>query len=111
MFDASGVSRSTENGAAIDTSGDLNGKTFDTVVKFAEIIKDEPATTACVINRAFSYGTERMPTAEERTWLATVQSELTQNGVKWRDLMRRVTLNPDFYTMPVGASQRADAAR
>ena len=74
---------------------------------FAEIIKDEPATTSCLINRAFSYGTARMPTAEERTWLTGVQSELRTAGVKWRELMRRIALNLDFYTIPTGETQTA----
>ena len=33
-----------------------------------------------------------------------------KSGVKWRDLMRRLTQNPEFYTVvPVAAEQRADA--
>lgn len=107
VFDASGVHRTTENGAPIDTSGDFNGKPFDGIARFAEIIKDEPATTSCLINRAFSYGTARLPTAEERTWLTGVQSELRTAGVKWRELMRRIALNLDFYTIPAGETQTA----
>jgi hypothetical protein len=53
-----------------------------------------------VINRAYSYGTERLPSAAERTWLANTTTELTKNGVKWREMMRRIALNPDFYTIP-----------
>ena len=104
VFDASGVYRTTENGAPIDTSGELSGEAYDGLTELAEILRDEPAVTSCLINRAFSYGTARRPTREERAWLNGVSSELTNNGVKWRDLMRRIAQNPDFYTIPADKS-------
>jgi hypothetical protein len=103
-FDTASEFRTTENGALIDASGDLNGQKFDGIPQLAQVLKDNPATTACLITRTFSYGKESMPTADERTWLASLQSDLTKDGVKWRELMRRITLNPDFYTNPVAAS-------
>jgi hypothetical protein len=108
-FDASGVSRTVENGAAIDPSGEFNGKPFKNFAEFAQIIKEEPGTTACVISRAFSYGTQRMPTGEDQEWLNGVQQDLRAKGVKWRELMRRITLNPAFYTVQAGETQKADA--
>jgi Protein of unknown function (DUF1592)/Protein of unknown function (DUF1588)/Protein of unknown function (DUF1595)/Protein of unknown function (DUF1587) len=99
-FDTASEFRTTENGATIDASGDINGKHFDGMRQLADAIKDDPATTACVITRAFSYGSERKPTEQERTWLASVQTDLTKSGVKWRELARRISVNPDFYTIP-----------
>jgi hypothetical protein len=99
-FDASGMYRTAENGAPIDASGDFNGTNFKTIPELAGLIKAAPATTTCVITRAFSYGTERVPTAAERTWIGDQTTDLMKSGVKWRELMRRITLNPDFYTMP-----------
>ncbi len=110
-FDAAGVSRSEENGAPIDASGDFSGKPFKNVVELAAILRDEPAVTSCVVDRAFSFGTARAPLAKEAEWLATVKADLTKNGVKWRDLVRRIALNPDFYTVPAPETQRADAQK
>ena len=98
-FDASGVYRTTENGAPIDTSGEISGNTYDELTGMAEVLRDEPQAASCVINRAFSYGTARAPTRAERTWLGDVQEELSAQGLTWRDLMRRITQNPDFYTV------------
>ena len=109
-FDSSGVARTSENGAPIDVTGDLNGKPFNGVAQLAAILHDDPGTTACMINRAFSYGAARGPTTEEAAWLATVQTDLRAHGVKWRELMRRLTENPAFYNViPAAEAQRADA--
>jgi len=103
-FDTAAEYRRSENGAQIDASGDLSGKPFVGVQQLAQVIRDDPATTACLINRAFSYGTQRKPTAAEQSWLTRLQGQLSQSGVRWRDLMRDITLNPDFYTDVVPAN-------
>jgi hypothetical protein len=103
-FDTAGGHRTTENGAPIDASGSLSGTEFDGLKQLAEIISRNSATTSCLITRAFSYGTAREPTADERQWLADLQSELQTEGVRWRDLMRQISLSPDFFTVvPVEA--------
>lgn len=43
-FDAAGVSRSEENGAPIDASGDFSGKPFKNVVELSAILRDEPGS-------------------------------------------------------------------
>ena len=104
VFDAAGGYRTTENGAPIDTSGELNGRTYDGPAGLGEALRDEPRATSCFVERAFSYGAARTPTDDERVWLAGVQSELADGGVKWRALMRRIAQNPDFYTVVPGRS-------
>ena len=96
-FDSSGVARTQENGADIDTSGDLSGKKFEDVPQLMAILRNEPALTKCLVNRTFAYGTARAPTPDDTKWLNTVYDDLSQNGVKWRALMRRIATNPRFY--------------
>jgi hypothetical protein len=102
-FDTAGALRTKENGMPIDGSGELNGKAFVDFKQLAQVIRDDPATTGCMIGRAYSYGTERELTEKEQTWVAQLQSQLSNDGVRWRELMRHITLNPDFYTMPVSS--------
>ena len=106
-FDTAGEFRASENGAAIDASGDLSGKSFNGVEQLAHIIRDDPATTSCLINRVYAYGTDRKPTADEQHWLTGLTSDLSQQGVRWRELMRRMTLNPQFYSLPVSVTLSA----
>jgi hypothetical protein len=102
-FDTAGTTRTTENGVPIDARGELNGKSFVGFKQLAQVLRDDPATTGCLIRRAYSYGTERELTAQERTWVAEMQPQLSRDGVRWRELMRRITLNPEFYTMPASS--------
>ena len=104
VFDAAGGYRTTENGAPIDASGELNGMTYEGPPGLAEALRAEPRATSCFVERAFSYGAARMPTDDERAWLADVQAELADNGLKWRALMRRIAGSPGFYTVVPGAS-------
>ena len=104
VFDAAGGYRTTENGAPIDASGELDGRAYAGPAGLAEALRDEPRAASCFIERAFSYGAARTPTDGERAWLADVETELVEGGVKWRDLMRRIAQHPDFYTVVPGAS-------
>ncbi len=103
VFDTSGVYRTTENGAPIDAGGELNGTPYKEITGLVEILRQEPAVTSCLINRAFSYGAARGPTRDERAWLDELASELRRDGVRWRDLMQRITQQPDFYTLSTDA--------
>lgn len=107
-FDSSGVYRTAENGADIDTTGEFNGKKFGGVVQLAQVIRDDPATTSCFIKRAYAYGTARAPTKAEAKWLADLQTSLP--AVRWRELIRAITTNPDFYTVPLPAPEQKVAS-
>ena len=111
QFDTASGFRTKERGEPIDASGNLNGKPFNGIAELAQVLKDQPSTTACVINRAYSYGTQRKPTAEERKWLTELQAQLNKDGgVRWRDLAHRVTVGPDFFTVPAATTQAAPQA-
>lgn len=103
-FDTAAGFRTTERGEPIDASGSLNNRDFNGIQELAQVLRETPATTSCLINRAFSYGTLRQPSREERAWLTSLQRELSPEGVRWRELMHRITLSPDFYSVPVAAA-------
>jgi Protein of unknown function (DUF1592)/Protein of unknown function (DUF1588)/Protein of unknown function (DUF1595)/Protein of unknown function (DUF1585) len=109
-FDTAAEYRATENGALIDASGEIGSKSFGGIQQLVQLIRDDPATTSCLITRVYSYGTERKPSSQEQTWLTNLQSELSKDGVRWRELMRRITLNPDFYAIPLSAAPLSAAA-
>ncbi len=104
-FNTASEFRTTENGAPIDASGELNGRKFNGVRELAETIKDDPATSSCLIRRAYAYGTQRHTTAEENASLKQLQTELSARGIRWRDLMRSIALDPNFFTNPVDGSR------
>lgn len=101
-FDTAGAYRTTENGAPIDATGSFNGKEYDGLKELAELIAVDPSTTSCLVKRAFAYGVARHPDEQELEWLADIQADLYEEGVKWRELMRRIALNPRFYRTELG---------
>jgi len=100
VFDASGVFRTTENGALIDTSGEWAGQEYGDMRELAALLKEDTTLTSCLVYRAYSYGTAREPNPAELQWLNATHTQLRSEGVRWRDLMNRISRNPDFYTVP-----------
>ena len=105
VFDASGVYRTMENGAPIDTSGEWLGKEYNDVRELARMLKEDPTLTSCLVQRVYNYGTAREPTRAEVQWLNTTHSQLRSEGVRWQELMQRISRNPDFYTVPEAAPE------
>ena len=103
IFDASGVFRNMENGALIDTSGQWLGQEYSDVRELTLMLKKDPTLTSCLVQRAYNYGTAREPTPSEVQWLNSTHSQLRQEGVYWRELLQRISENPDFYTVPEAA--------
>ena len=100
IFDASGVFRNMENGVPIDTSGQWLGQEYSDVRELTIMLKEDPTLTSCLIQRAYNFGTAREPTPAEVQWLNITHSQLRQEGVYWRELLQRISENPDFYTVP-----------
>jgi hypothetical protein len=103
IFDASGVYRNMENGALIDTSGQWLGQEYSDVRELTTMLKEDPTLTSCFVQRAYNYGTAREPTPAEVQWLNTTHSQLRRDGLHWRELLQRISGNPDFYTVPEAA--------
>ena len=52
-FDGAGRFRTTEAGAPIDSSGSLDGKSFNDAEGLGRALHDSPAVTACLVNRVY----------------------------------------------------------
>jgi len=92
--------RKTESGAVIDATGSFNSKNFDGMQELAATLRDDPGISSCIVRRAYSFGTARIPGSEERRWLDSLQKELVASGgIKWRSLARRLALSPEFYAV------------
>ncbi len=98
-FDSAGGYRTEENGAKIDTSGDLSGVKFDGPVGLAKVLHDDPALTSCVAKRVFSYGAGRAPLPGEAEF-ALVQKKFTDSKYNVLELMRQVAMSDALYILP-----------
>ena len=96
-FDGSGAFRTAENGVALDTSGALDGVKFNNASELGKVVRENPATTSCVVDRLVSYGIGRTPVAKERAWVDGLKAAFIKDGHVIPDLMRRIATSPEFF--------------
>jgi hypothetical protein len=98
-FDGAGRYRDTEKGAAIDTSGNFDGKNFETVEGLGQILHDSPAVPACLVRRAFSYATASVVPPSSNALLAELNKGFAKDEFKIRPLLRSIVMHPAFSTV------------
>ena len=108
-FDTTGTFRHDENGAPIDTSGELDGRPFADAAGLGKAVHDSPDAAACLVNRLYSYGVGRHPTPAETFWLGEkMVKAFSGDGYRITDLLRRIATSGAFYR--VAAPKGLDAA-
>jgi hypothetical protein len=110
-FDGSGQFRETEKGAAIDTSGSLDGKAFTDVVGLGKALHDHPALTQCLVKRAYSYGTGGPTSGEDKPLLDLFDQRFAQEGYRLPDLLRSIVLSPAFSEVREAAADAPKPAK
>jgi hypothetical protein len=96
-FDTIGVYRTHENGADIDTSGELDGVKFADAAGLGKAVHGSASATACLVNRLYSYSVGRAPTRPEADWLKTdLGKQFAADGYKLPQLMRRIATSEAF---------------
>ncbi|GAA0310535.1 hypothetical protein GCM10009087_20710 [Sphingomonas oligophenolica] len=95
-FDGIGAFRATENDAAIDASGTLEGAAFNGASGLGKAIANNPAATECVANRALEYTIGRS-TDEEGDALAALEKGFAADGYRLPALMLRLATLPSAY--------------
>lgn len=95
-FDAGGVYRTTENGATIDTSGNLHGVTFENSAELGRVVRDDPTVPGCAVDRAFAYGAGR--TARPQT-LRPIEESFAEDGYRFVELLRAIALSEEFFSV------------
>ena len=109
-FDAVGMFRDEENGAQIDTSGELDGISYDDAVGMGQALRDNPALGPCLVRSLFRYAVGRDPEAGEEALLEYLDERLAFASYRVTELMREVALSDGFRTTsgPREAEQNGD---
>ncbi|MDB5424814.1 MAG: hypothetical protein JWQ29_2230 [Phenylobacterium sp.] len=98
-FDSSGEFRATENGAAIETSGQLDSHKFADAAGLGQAIHDDPQTASCLVERTYGYALGRAPAKADEAFLDALDSGFAKDGYRYPDLLRRIALSEEFYTL------------
>jgi hypothetical protein len=96
-FDGAGQYRLSEGGAAIDSSGDLNGKKFADAKGLAMALHDSPALTSCLVKRVYEYGVGRPTGRDEKPTLTYLEERFAEQKFNFTALLRTIATSSAFY--------------
>ncbi len=108
-FDGAGQFRQSENGAPIDASGEIGGKTFLGAAGLAATLHDDPATASCLVSRAYQYATGRLTGKDERDWMSYLQKSFADDGYRFPELLRRIATSKAFFAVQQSARPANEA--
>jgi len=95
-FDGAGQFRQEENGAPIDTTGNLDGVPFTDVVGLGKALHDNPQLPWCLVRRTFAYATGTRSDANNRRVLEFLSDRFADEGYVFPALLREITLSSAF---------------
>jgi len=107
-FDGDGSYRTAENGAPIDTRGELGGKKFDDSAGLGLAVRNDNATPSCLVDRVLAYSLGRTPVAGESAWRANLKESFAKDGYVVPELMSKIATSPEFFSAapPAPAAQK-----
>jgi len=116
-FDGAGRFRTSENGAEIDLSGELDGSFYDSAKGLSTALRDHPKLPYCLVNRLYAYGTGGpVSLKHDRDTLSYFEQRFGEQGYQVPELLREIALSNAFARVrlpePVGSlvTQQADNA-
>ena len=109
-FDSAGGFRTSENGAAIDTKGEIDGVKYEDALGLAKAVHDSPAATACLLKRVHAYATGRKTTPADNDWIKRLQDGFIADGYKIPALLRRIATDEMLYRVARPQTEAANPA-
>jgi hypothetical protein len=97
----------------IDASGTLDGIPFNDAAGLGRAMRDNPATTSCVVQRLASYALGRNAGGSDKPFVDYLNQSFARDDYDFLELLRRVALSDTFFAVkpPVGASSAVQIAR
>lgn len=106
-FDGVGKYRTTENGEAIDTSGNLDGVEFADETGLEHAVANHAGAQACLVQRLHSYATGRPATRWDRPWISRLNNGFNRSDHSVTKLIRSIALSKEFYAINLPAVSSA----
>ena len=95
-FDGAGAYRTSERGAPIDASGNLDGKTFADVRGLGAALHDHPSLPTCLVERAYSYGSGGPVNDQAKPMLDYLNQQFAAQGYRVPGLLRSIAMSNAF---------------
>jgi hypothetical protein len=95
-FDAIGAYRETDNGHAIDTSGDIDGMAFGDPRELATLLRDLPTASECLVRQLYRYAVAHVETGGEAPVIRQLAASFDAGGRSFPALLRAVVQSDGF---------------
>jgi len=96
-FDAIGRYRDTENGNAIDASGDLDGVKYSGPAGLAQAVADHPNLPSCFVRTLYRQGSGTLEAPEQDPLITALTSQFSTGGYQVRAFLGAL-VNHDAFT-------------
>ncbi len=103
-FDGIGKFRTTENGAPIDASGDLDGDTFRNASELGRAFRNHPRLAPCLVENLYRYAVGREIAETERGLTRRLVEDFRAAGYRVPALLRAIALSEAFRTAPLSSA-------
>ena len=104
-FDAEGGFRETENGAPIDTSGEIDGVAYNDAVGLGRVLSRNQRVPQCFASNVFRYGAGRDILPADRPLIKYYTQNFERQGFRYDALVRLIATSESFYR-PVERSEK-----
>jgi hypothetical protein len=98
-FDGLGQLRTTENGAPIDVSADINGVKFSGAQGLGKLMHDDPAVPSCLVKSVYAYGVGRSLGYRDRDYVSARTAEFGKAGYQAPKLLVQIASSPEFFNV------------
>lgn len=95
-FDGIARWRTTENGATIDASGDIDGVTFHNAWQLAQVVHDHPDLAPCFTKHLYRYSTGRSIADGEDALVGWLAEGFAERGYSFKELLVDTVLSDGF---------------
>ena len=100
-YNAIGAYRTMDGSLPVDATGMLHGQKFNGESEMAEIIASDPAFSACLANKLFTYALGRMPdltsaNSMDASALASMTDQFKKSGLQFGKLLTSIVSSPSF---------------
>jgi hypothetical protein len=98
-FDGLARWRDTENGAVIDSTGELDGRSFNDAWQIGQVVSDHPHLSRCMTRHLYRYTTGRLEGDSEDALLDWLALGFEDNDFGFQDLLVDTILSDGFRTV------------
>jgi hypothetical protein len=95
-FDAIGAWRTTENGATIDATGDLDGVAFKDPKELASLLRKDPRSAPCIARNLFRYAAGHVEQPNEGPAITTMLKTFESDGYRLKPLAIAIVTSDAF---------------